>query len=256
MLFEIASTSNTKYKYIKSLSQKKNRQKNGEYTVEGVKSVCDAIKSEKLISMIAVSDSFYEQVDFEYENYDILKVRDNIFSGICDTDTPQGIIAVIKMENIEFTANTEKVYIYCDNVTDPGNIGTIIRTADAAGMGGVLLSKGCVDIYNPKTVRASMGSFFHIPIIENTELSELKNLKQQGFQIISGAIGDNTIDYVDTDMKKPTIIVVGNEANGVCEEVISISDYCVKIPIIGMAESLNVAVAASILMYESQRQRR
>ena len=118
-----------------------------------------------------------------------------------------------------------------------------------------MLSKGCVDLYNPKTVRSSMGSFFRMQIAEDVMVDDLKEFKKQGFQILSGTLTENSVDYTVPDMKKPTIIVIGNESNGVSEEVIDISDECIKIPIVGGAESLNAAIAAAVIMYEVLRER-
>lgn len=253
-IFDITSTSNSKYKHIRSLQKKKEREECGEYTVEGIKSVRDALDS-GMVSGIAVSREFYENEAFDYGEVPVYIVKTEIFSGLCDTRTPQGIIAVVKMRNTENTSDISKIYIYCDCITDPGNAGTIIRTADAAGCGGVFFSEGSVDIYSPKTVRASMGSFFHIDIRDNAKPSDIVRLKEQGFTAVCGALCADTVDYMAVDMTQPLIIIVGNEANGVSDEVMSLCDYKVKIPIYGKAESLNAAVATAILMYEAARQR-
>lgn len=255
-MVEITASTNSKCKYVKSLSQKKSRQKYGEYTIEGIKSVNDAIASERIITALYVSFDFYENNEFNYpENISIYKVSDDVFAKMCDTKAPQGILAVVKMEqDVNFIADISKTYIYCDGINDPGNLGTIIRTADAAGFDGVLLSDGCVDLYSPKTVRSSMGSFFNVKVVTNVTHEMLNEYKSKGFQLVGGALSDKTIDYRMADMKKPTIIIVGNEANGISDEVISMCQ-CVKIPILGKAESLNVGVAAAILMYELVRQR-
>ena len=164
-----------------------------------------------------VSDSFFENEKFKYpKDISLYKVQDDVFMKMCDTKAPQGILAVVKIEDeTDFTPNTEKSYIYCDCINDPGNLGTIIRTADAAGFDGVLLSDGCVDLYSPKTVRSSMGSFFNMKVVTGVSYEKLSEYKNSGFQLIGGALGDNTIDYRSADMKKPTIIIVGNEANGI-----------------------------------------
>lgn len=255
-MLEITSSSNPKYKYIKSLSRKKERMKYREYTVEGKKSVSDAAASKKEISLIAVSESFYNNEAFDYPaDVLLIKVSDAIFDGLCNTETPQGIIAVIKMDKYEnFVPDMSKAYVYCDGINDPGNLGTIIRTADAAGFGGVILSEGTADLYNPKTVRASMGSFFNIPVVCGGSADILIKYKELGFSLYGGALGENTIDYRSADMTKPTILIVGNEANGISREVTELCQ-CVKIPILGSAESLNAAVAIGVLMYELVRQR-
>lgn len=253
-MLEITSASNAMYKHIKSLQDKKYRKKNGEYTVEGIKSVRDAIASGRMVKKIIVSESFDSGFDYP-DGIDIISVSEQLFTKLCDTQTPQGIMAVIGMEDFkDFVPEKNKAYIYCDGINDPGNLGTIIRTADAAGFGGVLLSKGAVDLYSPKTVRASMGSFFNIRVVTGLDIGDLKKYKSDGFELYGGALGENTIDYRDADMKKPTVIVVGNEANGISKEVQELCQ-CVKIPILGKAESLNVSIAAAILMYELVSQR-
>lgn len=255
-MVEITAFTNNKCKYIRSLSQKKSRMEHGEYTVEGIKSVSDALRSDKIVSAIYVSKSFYTHAEFDYPKDTMLYVvSDEVFNRMCDTKAPQGILAVIKIDRDNvFVPSLSEAYIYCDGINDPGNLGTIIRTADAAGIGGVLLSEGCADLYNPKTVRASMGSFFNVKIFTNQTAKMLAEYKNLGFELIGGALCADTIDYREADFSKPIIIIVGNEANGISEDVLKICTT-VKIPILGKAESLNAAVAASILMYEVVRQR-
>ena len=253
-MIKITSSSNQKYKYFKSLQLKKARYENNEFTVEGIKSVRDAINSGCEITALIVSDRFDKGIDFG--SIPVYEVSEPLFGKLCDTKTPQGIMAVIKMyDNTSFKPDFNGAYVYCDNVSDPGNLGTIIRTADAAGMSGVILSKGTADIYSPKVVRASMGSFFNITIITDRDIEDLKEYKSSGFSLLGGALTDNTVDFKECDYKKPVIIIVGNEANGISDEVLKIVKP-VKIPILGKAESLNVSVAAGILMYEWSRHNR
>lgn len=255
-MLEITSHSNSKVKYIKSLAQKKTRQKYGEYTIEGIKSVIDAINSKKIVTSIFLSEHFFETEKFEYPaDIPLYKVSDYIFEKMCDTTSPQGILAIVGMNDTSaINLKDGGAYIYCDCINDPGNLGTIIRTADAAGFDGILLSDGCVDLYSPKVVRSSMGSFFNVNLFTSVNYDMLAEYGKAGFSLYAGALGENTIDYLSADMTGGTIIVVGNEANGVCDVVQNMCQ-CVKIPIIGSAESLNVGVAASILMYELVRQR-
>lgn len=258
MEYIIKSSRNEKYKCIKSLKQKKARTELNLFTVEGIKSVNDVIGSSYEIESIIVSETFYEKELFDYPNgVDLYIIADEIFAGLSDTENPQGIIAVIKMKKQNnILPDLKKAYIYCDRVQDPGNMGTIIRTADAAGFGGVFLSPGCVDLYNPKTVRSSMGSFFHIEKYENVTVEELKKFKTTGFTFMCATLSEKTICYTDADFTVPAIIAIGNEANGICEAVLSVSDTDIKIPIDGGAESLNAAVAAAVIMYEVNRQRK
>lgn len=254
-MIDITVSSNAKCKYVRSLQQKKGRSEHGEYTIEGIKSVRDAINSGTQVSAIYVSQSFYAHETFAYpENVPLYRVADGVFDGLCDTKAPQGILAVMKMGRDVFTPDITKAYIYCDSINDPGNLGTIIRTADAAGFGGVMLSPECVDLYNPKTVRSSMGSFFNMKVMRSATPDMLVSYKASGFSIYGGALTDESIDYRSADFTKPHIIVIGNEANGISDEVMKICTP-VKIPILGSAESLNAGVAAAILMYEAVRQR-
>ena len=257
MIFNISSTKNEKYKIFKALKNKKARTEYNLYTVEGIKSVEDAIKSDEIINSLIMSETFYNENGKKYsDELNLYVVSDSIFESLASTETPQGIIAVLEKKNLSnIELSKEKAYIYCDHIQDPGNLGTIIRTADAAGFGGVLMSELCVDLYNPKTVRASMGSFFHIKKALNVTKEKLLEYKKMGFLIVCGVLSDNTVEYTVPDYKKPVIIVVGNEANGITEDILKISDIDVKIPIDGDAESLNASIAAAIMMYEVRRQR-
>ncbi|EQB90201.1 hypothetical protein M918_01600 [Clostridium sp. BL8] len=144
-------------------------------------------------------------------------------------------------------------YILIDKVQDPGNLGTIVRTAHAAGCSGVILTKGTVDLYNEKTLRSTMGSIFNISIIEDYDLSFTRNLKSQGYKLVCSSL-DTEYNFYDINFSEKLIITVGNEGNGISEEIFNISDIKVKIPMPGGAESLNAAVAASIMIYEGVRQ--
>ena len=251
----ITSTKNATYKYLKSLQQKKARTEHSVYTVEGEKSVLDAFHAGKKIEGIAIAESF--SLPKVLSSLSVWQIPDSLFSGLCDTKTPQGILAVISMDPPEcFLPKQDEIYIYCDHVADPGNAGTIIRTADAAGMSGVLFSPQSVDLYSPKVVRASMGSFFQIPTIPDFTPNQLCALKDDGFQILCAMLDSDTIEYTCIDFLKPSVIVLGNEANGVTPDVAALADKKIKIPILGAAESLNVGVAGAILMYEAVRQRK
>ena len=168
-------------------------------------------------------------------------LKDSLLRELCSTEEPQGVVAVVRMNEVDLNKEGS-FYILCDKVQDPGNLGTIIRTAHAAGVDGVILTKGTVDIYNEKTIRSTMGSMFYIPIIlEDSDFTITKSLK-------------GNKDFFKEDLSGKIIISVGNEGNGVSEEVYSLSDKKVKIPMPGGAESLNVAIATSIVIYEKVRQ--
>ena len=172
---------------------------------------------------------------------------------LCSTEEPQGVVAVVRMNEVDLNKEGS-FYILCDKVQDPGNLGTIIRTAHAAGVDGVILTKGTVDIYNEKTIRSTMGSMFYIPIIlEDSDFTITKSLINKGFSLLATSLEGNK-DFFKEDLSGKIIISVGNEGNGVSEEVYSLSDKKVKIPMPGGAESLNVAIATSIVIYEKVRQ--
>lgn len=262
---EITGKANKTFKYVKSLGQKNYRDKNKTFLIEGYRLVNDALKSGARIHMVAVNDEFLKRHEsnsvldiLARRKVDIYKFPMQMFKEISYTENSQGIIAVVGME--PFTMTNLKMteapfYVFCDNVQDPGNLGTIIRTADAAGVEAVLLSKGCVDIYNPKTVRSTMGALFHLPVIKIEDtLQTLSYLKEKKLNVISGYL-DASKYHFDIDMRGGIVIVIGNEANGISDQVIQLSDYLVKIPIPGHAESLNAGIAAGIIMYEAVRQR-
>ncbi len=255
---QITTTQNKTYKKIRALKQKKERTKQHAFTVEGLKSVQDALSAGWQPELLAMSETFFAGASFSAPpEIPVYQMPDSLFSALCDTETPQGILAVLPIPEEEtFSPDEGGIYLFCDSVSDPGNLGTIIRTADAAGFSAVLLSDGCVDLYSPKTIRASMGSFFHLPVLSHITKPQLSAWKYAGFQILCGALSEQTVSYLDADFKKPTILVVGNEANGISEEILQLANQCIKIPIYGRAESLNVGVAAGVLMYEAARQRK
>ena len=247
MITEIKSSSNEKIKYIKSLAQRKNRKKNFQYTVEGLRSVEEALLYADA-DCVVMTQEWIDKLDTGNVSK-VYAVPDFIFEKISETNAPQGILAVVNMKREKEPFKADGAYIYCDNVRDPGNLGTIIRTADSAGFDGVVLSEDCVDFYNPKVVRASMGSFFRMNVYEDMDLSEF-----EGYRIYGGILSDDTVDYRDVDYRGGIVIIVGNEANGISEKC---RKKCipVKIPIYGGAESLNAAVAAAIMMYEAANKR-
>ncbi|MCC5418600.1 RNA methyltransferase [Clostridium botulinum] len=179
-------------------------------------------------------------------NYSVLK-------SIGNTENPQGIVSVINYFKKEKLDLQNGFYILVDKVQDPGNMGTIIRTAHAAGALGIITTKGTVDIYNEKTLRSTMGSIFYIPIIEDENLEVVKSLRKKGFKLLVSSLDTNS-NFYDVNMKDNMIIAVGNEGNGISEVLKTLSDIKVKIPMPGAAESLNVAVACSIMTFERIRQ--
>lgn len=237
---EITSLENQLVKKIGSLHKKKYRDEYELFFIEGMKSVKEAINFNWEIENILYSPDMI--------NYDLgiegTIVSKEILCKISDTVTPQGIVAVCKIKNekIENLVDKRKI-VYLDKVQDPGNVGTIIRTADAFGIDSVVLSKECADVYSPKVVRSTMGSIFHLPVIRDVEIEELKKLNKKIYSSsLSGKekfkIGDNAV------------LVIGNEGNGISDETKKVTDEFIKIKMPGNAESLNASIAAGILMYE------
>lgn len=254
----IESKDNLIIKETKKLKDKKSRLEQDKFLVEGFRFVGEALVSSFEVSSIFISDAQLER----WKNYNIEEklqkstkvylVKDKIFESLCSTDTPQGIVAVVSNKNVGIN-NSRGFYILTDKIQDPGNMGTIIRTAHAAGALGVIITSGTVDVYNEKTLRATMGAIFNIPIIEDKNLAQVKILKENGFKLVASSL-DTEKNFYEANLTEKVIIAVGNEGNGISEEIIAICDEKVKIPMPGNAESLNVAIAASVMMFETVRQ--
>jgi TrmH family RNA methyltransferase len=258
-LEQIQSKDNLLIKDIKKLKEKKYRISSNMFLVEGFRFVEEAIDSDFEVMDIFISargELKYENSSLKNKiqsNTKVYGISDSLFKSICDTEHPQGIIAVVRNKSVEIKYD-QGFYILADKIQDPGNMGTIIRTAHAAGALGVLITKGSVDIYNEKTLRATMGSIFKIPVLYDNDLSLVKKLRNSGFKLVASSL-DTDKNFYEVDLKEKVIISVGNEGNGISTEVYDLCDLKIKIPMPGGAESLNVAVAASIMMYEVVRQK-
>ncbi len=255
LITSINSTSNRLVKEVKQLKNKSKRYETGLYIAEGENVVLEAVLNKPdEIESIFVTEKFIDMIN--PSDFKVYLIPDYIMEGISDTKSPQGILAVMKMTQNSFLPDISDIAVYLDNVSDPGNIGTIIRTADAVGISTVILSPECADVYSPKIIRATMGSCFHINIVkEDTYLQYLNMLTDNGFRAVAGSL-QATESHFDADLKSKVVICLGNEAHGLSEKLMSIKNvYPVKIPIIGKAESLNVSVAGAVLMYEVLRQR-
>lgn len=246
----ITSKSNEYIKHIKSLSQKKYRDEYHEYIVEGIKMVKEAINEKVEIKKIIICEElFKEEINFENIEY----VDEKVFKYISETETPQGVLAVATQK--ENDVEEGNIIFALDNVQDPGNLGTIIRTLDCAGINSLILSDGCADLYNPKVVRSTMGAIFRLNITRHKEFTnKLLTLQEKGYKILVTSLQTDKSIY-DLNFKEKYVIIIGNESKGVSDEIIQISDIKTKIPMIGKTESLNAGVAASIIAYEVVRQK-
>lgn len=245
----ITSKDNQTIKNIRKIKEKKTNQ----FIVEGIKMVKEAISEKQDIALIVVLEN--TKIDFDISNYKSIEVTQNVFETLTDVVTPQGILAVINKHNQDFKIDYNNDYfIALDNIQDPGNLGTIIRTCDSAGIKQIIVTKNTVNAFSSKVIRSTMGSIFRVQIIESDNLEEtFKEFKKNGFQIVSTAL-DATKSIYDVDYNKK-VVVIGNEANGVEKSIQNMSDIRVKIPMVGKAESLNAAVATSIMIYERVRQK-
>ncbi|RKI46669.1 RNA methyltransferase [Clostridium paraputrificum] len=258
-MVHIESKDNNLFKETKKLKERKGRNKSSKYLIEGFRLIEEACKANLPIEYIFISHRLEENKFEEYlgkyitNSMKLYTLKDSLLRELCSTEEPQGVVAVVRMNEVDLNKEGS-FYILCDKVQDPGNLGTIIRTAHAAGVDGVILTKGTVDIYNEKTIRSTMGSMFYIPIIlEDSDFTITKSLINKGFSLLATSLEGNK-DFFKEDLSGKIIISVGNEGNGVSEEVYSLSDKKVKIPMPGGAESLNVAIATSIVIYEKVRQ--
>lgn len=258
---KIASKDNNLIKHIKKLKEKKYRDEYEEYVIEGLKLIDEAIKENMDISEIVVcegcdrSELIESKLKYEMAKYECIYVPQNIFKMLTDAQNPQGILAVIrnKKERVKIDYS-EDIIVALDDVQDPGNLGTILRTVDSCGLKQILVSKGTVDSFNPKVVRSTMGATFRVNVIECENLKEeLQNAKNNGFEIVCTSLEAKKTIYKMDLYKK--VIVVGNEANGVSAEIQKMADDKVIIPMLGKTESLNVSIATGVILYEYVRQK-
>ncbi|MPQ42632.1 TrmH family RNA methyltransferase [Clostridium tarantellae] len=254
-MLTIESKNNSLYKELKKLKEKKHRVSKGEYLIEGLRFVEEAIKSKVTIKYIIFTYDFYEKNEEFFnvinEGVKCIVLSKQLFQGLTSTETPQGVVAVVEMQNTALKDGD--IIVLVDKVQDPGNMGTIIRTAHAVGAAGIITTKGTVDIYNDKTLRSTMGSIFYLPVIEDSSLELIKGLKEQNFKLLVSSLQGRK-NFFEENLQDKIIMAVGNEGNGVSDEVYELADIKVKIPMPGNAESLNVAVATSVMLYEKIRQ--
>ena len=250
----ITSKDNETIKSIKKLKEKKFRTES--FIVEGIKMVKEALEQAE-VEKVIVSETFSSSDDFKSLNCDEQKLiiaSDKVFEDLTDVVTPQGIIAVVKKSSNSDVDYSDGFVLALDGIQDPGNLGTIIRTADSASIKQILVSKGTVDAYSPKVVRSTMGGIFRTKIIEVEDLAQaLNSFKDNGYKVVTTELSAEKSIY-DMDYQK-SVVVIGNEANGVTEEVSKTATDKVIIPMLGKTESLNAAVATSIMIYEYVRQK-
>lgn len=246
----LTPASNKQVKEWRKLGQKKFRQASGMYLIEGDHLIEEAIRAGADIIEYIATESALDTYAHLFRECDVTVISKQIARDISDTMTSQEVFATVKMPNVDSISHQLSKVLVCDGVQDPGNLGTMIRSADAAGFDGVVLGKGTVDMYNPKVLRAAQGSHFHIPIITVDLEQWLPDMKTQGMVIYGTSVDDSASPYQQVPMEDVSLgLIVGNEGNGIQSSVLQLTDRLLYIPMKGQAESLNVAIAASILMF-------
>lgn len=255
---EISSKDNKIYKLCKQLQIKKYRDKFGKYLVEGPNLIEEAFKSNADIEAILVRNDYNAYDWGVWPEEKIYQLSQQLFSGLAETKTSQGILAIVKKNEVPkadfFKGANGRNYVVLDKLQDQGNIGTILRTAAAANYKGVIVIKGSGDVYSSKTIRAAAGAVFRLPILfVDTPMQAVGLLKEQDKTICVTCLEDAHM-YSEVNLKNDIALVIGNEGNGVCEDFLNLADIKIKLPMDNEIESLNAAVAAGILMYEAKRQ--
>lgn len=283
----ITSTSSSQVKHIVNLQKKsKLRKEEKQFVVEGIKMVSEAPK-DRLVKVYisetfkADNEEFLKKMNYEAVGKDVLEiVSDNVFVRMSDTQTPQGIMAVVKMSDVciedmfekdNYTdskddgadkvedntvdAKKQPLLLILENLQDPGNLGTIVRMAEGAGVTGIIMSSNTVDIYNPKTIRSTMGSLYRVPVIYVDDICKaVDECKEKGVKVYAAHL-KGTDNYNQKDYAQPTAFMIGNEGKGLSDRLTQKADELVRIPMQGKVESLNAAIACTILTYEAVRQR-
>lgn len=266
----ISSPQNAAFKQAAKYVHTKDARKDGVFLMEGVRAVDEVLKAEEwTVKSIWVGESLKKDAPGYVHHVEMKAlcpmnlIPDAMLKKLSETESPQGIVAVVERRSYkigeilkEAAAKKEKpLLVILENLQDPGNVGTLIRTADAAGATAVIATKGTADVYSSKVIRSTMGSLLHIPVclVENVPVLA-EALKKAGVQVLAAALKDSVSIY-EADMTKPTALLIGNEGNGLTDEAIASATQAVKIPMVGRAESLNAAMAGGVLIYEALRQR-
>lgn len=246
----IESTQNALVKHWKKIATtRKERDKTGEYLVEGFHLVEEALKNKNQVIQLIVREGVELPTTWSLDQLIIVEVTEAISKQLAETEQSQGVFAHCKQQELQGSQSEWKKYLLVDAVQDPGNIGTMIRTADAAGIDAVILGKGCADAYNPKTLRSAQGSHFHIPIVRGDLDEWISRLKDENIPVYGTAL-ERAVPFTEVETNGSFALIVGNEGSGINEQLLQKTDQNLIVPIYGQAESLNVAVATGILLYQ------
>ena len=253
----ITSKDNEIIKSIRKLKEKKYRDETGLFIIEGIKVIEEAIEEkadiDKIVVCNEICENFSKELLYKIAKYDVIYVAKNVFKLLTDVTNPQGILAVVNKNKNAAIDFSQDFYLILDNIQDPGNMGTILRTADSINLNQIIVAKGSSDCYNPKVVRSTMGAIFRVKVFECDLVDVVKELKKHKIKILATDLNTENSIY-DVDYEK-TAVVIGNEANGVSSEILNLADSRIKIPMLGRTESLNAGVATGIILYETVRKK-
>lgn len=258
----ISSSGNAQVKNLNLLQKKaRAREEQGVFVIEGLKMFEEA-RTAGILKKAYVSESFYEEKLIENPDYftqlDFDVITDSVFHEVSETKTPQGIMGLVKMADYSLDAMLnapDACLLLLEDIRDPGNLGTMIRTAEGAGITGIIFNQSTVDLYNPKVIRSTMGSIYRVPFYQAEDFYHtLEEIKKRDITIFAAHLLGIPYD-TEGSFRKKCAILIGNEANGLSEQASGLADVRIKIPMAGKVESLNAAIAAAILMYEASRQR-
>ena len=255
----LTSLQNPLVKQVRQLHQSKGRREQQLFLVEGTHLLEEACRINYPLITVCCTPEWQEKHKYLWElvsqkSQRIELVSARVLSSLATTVNPDGVVAIVPQKQTNCLEITS-LGIALDKIQDPGNMGTIIRTATATNIDGLWLSTDSVDLHHPKVVRASAGVWFQLPMAISEDLkTEVLELQSQGLQIVA-TVPNSNINYWEIDLRKPTIIVLGNEGSGISTDLINLADYAVKIPLSNGVESLNVAISTAIILYEVQRQR-
>lgn len=249
---EITSTSNTQVKAWKKTATKKGRQKTNTYLLDGWHLVKEAIATDKNIRSILVTETFKHKDELNTElDADYYLISEQVATHLSETKTPQGIFAEVVLDQEEIDPKTVSgAWLLLDGVQDPGNIGTMVRTADAAGFSGVVFGEKTADMYQPKVVRSMQGSQFHLQLVNSDLTPWIDAFKQNSIPVFGSELNEQARSYREVGQHSDFALIMGNEGNGMQQKFLDQTSLNLYIPIVGQAESLNVAVAAGILMFQ------
>jgi len=249
--------SKSHFKKITALKTKKFRDQKQQFLVEGLRNCYEAIQSDFVVETLLIqhhvnSDKIAELIECARENkVEIIEISEADIRALAGTVHSQGVFCVVQQKQYSLESinkKDSKFIVIIDSGQDPGNLGTIIRTCDWFGVDTVILSKGTVELYNPKVVRSTMGSIFHLPVIENVDLSHfLLSIKQMDFGIFAADV-EGQSPYFQTDYKEPVALILGNENKGIEKKHLPLVNKTINIPSFGKAESLNIASAGAVLI--------